>query len=118
MNKHYPDELIAVLTFASKNVNGIEAFYLNNPIKYLVRWANTDKPDIKDLYKARDYLNRLIELQEQKLQEQKDLHEAYLRLSKKDDVEQTKTNPTLKPRTLDQLVEPNKPIGYHIHQGI
>lgn len=42
----------------------VQGFYWGNVIKYVARWK--DKNGVEDLKKAQDYLNRLIELQEDK----------------------------------------------------
>jgi hypothetical protein len=39
----------------------VQGFYWGNVIKYVARWK--DKNGIEDLQKAKDYLERLIELQ-------------------------------------------------------
>jgi nitrous oxidase accessory protein NosD len=39
----------------------LQGFYWGNVIKYVARWK--DKNGLEDLYKARDYMDRLINIQ-------------------------------------------------------
>lgn len=45
------------------DANGLD-FYEGNVLKYLLRWKNKD--GVKDLYKARHYLEKLISVHERK----------------------------------------------------
>lgn len=55
------DTMEIILEIVRKNTSDIEeAIYLFNTIKYLIRYK--DKDGKKDLLKAKDYLNRLIEV--------------------------------------------------------
>lgn len=54
------DSMDTILEIVKENVSSTEeAVYLFNTLKYLVRYGRKD--GIKDLLKAKDYLNRLIE---------------------------------------------------------
>lgn len=51
-------ECIAAIDEATKGLQGSEAFYIGNAIKYLWRWKH--KNGVEDLEKARNYLDKLI----------------------------------------------------------
>lgn len=54
------DTMNLILTICEhNNTDTREGFYLANTLKYLIRYKN--KNGLKDLDKAKDYLNRLIE---------------------------------------------------------
>jgi hypothetical protein len=60
-NEHYKKCAIEPITYIEANGWGPE-FYLGNIIKYVTRYKH--KNGVEDLIKARDYLDRLIKLEE------------------------------------------------------
>ena len=69
--KHYKingiDTMDFILSVAEANkCNVREAFYLCNCLKYLIRYGR--KNGLKDLYKAEDYLCRLIHEKQGKME--------------------------------------------------
>lgn len=64
---HHPDhyqsssglEVKEVMKAFTENLVGYEAVYTSNVIKYICRWKKKD--GLKDLKKAREYINFLIE---------------------------------------------------------
>lgn len=69
--KHYmqgPYECIKVWSEIRKpkSLDGLEAVYDFNVFKYIWRWR--DKGGLADLYKAKDYLDRLIDYKEESYQ--------------------------------------------------
>lgn len=66
--KHYQingkDTMETILSVVNKNCTDVEeGIYLFNVLKYLIRYK--DKNGKEDLYKSRDYLDRLIKRMEQ-----------------------------------------------------
>lgn len=57
-------ETIDVIDAFTSELNGTEAYYIGNILKYLCRWKQKD--GFRDLRKARWYLNRLLEQVEEK----------------------------------------------------
>lgn len=57
-------EAIDVIEAFCDGLNGIEAFCTGNTLKYLCRWKT--KNGIEDLKKAQWYVNKLIEIKEEK----------------------------------------------------
>lgn len=51
-------ETITVIEAFTKNLNGVEAFYTGNILKYICRWKK--KNGLEDLRKAEWYLEHLI----------------------------------------------------------
>lgn len=64
--KHYEMangmETIDVIAGATADASGFEGYCLGNAIKYLTRYKK--KNGLEDLYKARWYINKLIEINE------------------------------------------------------
>lgn len=58
-------ECIDALEAATVDLQGIEAVCTANAIKYLWRWKK--KNGVEDLEKARWYINKLIDIEEQEL---------------------------------------------------
>lgn len=52
-------EVLDVIDAFTKNLEGAEAFYAGNVIKYVLRWNH--KNGIEDLEKAKVYINKIIE---------------------------------------------------------
>lgn len=60
--QHYQKDIQPVEAMTAWMSKGeVQGFYWGNVIKYVARWK--DKNGIEDLQKAKDYLERLIELQ-------------------------------------------------------
>jgi hypothetical protein len=61
--QHYQKDIQPVEAMqAWMSREGVEGFYWGNVIKYVARWK--DKNGVEDLKKAKDYLERLIKMQE------------------------------------------------------
>lgn len=52
-------EVIDVIEAFTEDLNGTEAYYIGNILKYICRWKH--KNGLEDLEKAQWYLNRLID---------------------------------------------------------
>lgn len=63
-------ECIDVIKATSQGMDGIEAFCHGNAMKYLFRWKQ--KNGVEDLKKARWYIDKLIEIQENSVNKNKE----------------------------------------------
>lgn len=57
-------EVWDVIKAFTSDLNGVEAFYAGNVIKYVLRWKH--KNGIEDLEKAKVYIDKIIEMEKEK----------------------------------------------------
>lgn len=57
-------EVWDVIKAFTSDLNGVEAFYAGNVIKYVLRWKY--KNGIEDLEKAKVYIDKIIEMEKEK----------------------------------------------------
>ena len=57
-------EVWGVIKAFTSDLNGVEAFYAGNVIKYVLRWEH--KNGIEDLEKAKVYIDKIIEMEKEK----------------------------------------------------